>query len=958
MATLKYLAHIDLNNNQLQNAAMQILSSDPSGFEGHLYYNSSSNVLKFHNGTEYVSLSSASGDITGVTAGTGLSGGGTSGGVTLNLDATHTAITSITNASLVVGRDAHNQIKFSTDDEIIFRVGNADGVTFKASGEIEATSLDISGDVDVDGTLETDALSINGTAVSSTAAELNILDGVTATTSELNIMDGVTSTTSELNILDGVTSTTAELNLLDGSTAGTVVASKAVVVDSNKDIASFRNITLTGELDAGSLDVSGDADIDGTLEADSITVGGVALSSVIAGTTVTTAGNANHVLITDNESTDEENQITFIEGAGGGGANRGLEADGDFTYNPSTGTVTATVFKGNIDAVNGDFDGTLEADAITVGGTALNTVIAGVTVANATTAAVATTVTITDNENTNEENALVFTAGGDVDGGNLGLEADGNATYNPSSGTITATIFKGNIDAVDGDFDGTLEADAITVGGSNIVSGAVISSLATVNQSEVNFTTDTFTLASSNANDPLLQIKNTTNDTNGARLQFVKDKGAAGADGDDIGTILFTADDSAQAQTDFGKILVEVGEADNTDEAGTMQLQVAASDGTTTNLRSGLVLTGHKTSSYVDVTLGSGSSSTVTIPGNLTVSGTTTTVNSTTVNLNDHNIVLDSGNSTSAVVDGAGITIEGGSGDDATFTYSTTGPQFELKLGSSYEDLQVAKLTASSLDISGDVDVDGSLETDALSLNGTTVSATAAELNVLDGFAGVTADLTYAKDLRATGVTTTEFDKLDGLTATTSELNILDGVTSTASELNILDGVTATTSEINLIDGGTSRGTTAVANGDGFLHNDGGTMRMTNVSKLADLFAGTNISASSSVLSVADAADDTKGVVELATTAEALAGSDTARAVTPAGLAARSFKTTIGDGSDLDIAVTHNLGTRDVIVQLYDSSSYETVYAQVVRTDANTVTIDTNVAATTNDITVLITKVD
>ena len=63
MATLKYLAHIDLNNNQLQNAAMQILSSDPSGFEGHLYYNSSSNVLKFHNGTEYVSLSSASGSL-------------------------------------------------------------------------------------------------------------------------------------------------------------------------------------------------------------------------------------------------------------------------------------------------------------------------------------------------------------------------------------------------------------------------------------------------------------------------------------------------------------------------------------------------------------------------------------------------------------------------------------------------------------------------------------------------------------------------------------------------------------------------------------------------------------------------------------------------------------------------------------------------------------------------------
>jgi len=59
----------------------------------------------------------------------------------------------------------------------------------------------------------------------------------------------------------------------------------------------------------------------------------------------------------------------------------------------STGDVTATTFIGNIDAVNGDFDGTLEADAITVGGVALNTVIAGVTVTNATNATNATTAT-------------------------------------------------------------------------------------------------------------------------------------------------------------------------------------------------------------------------------------------------------------------------------------------------------------------------------------------------------------------------------------------------------------------------------------------------------------------------------------------------------------------------------------------------------------------------------------
>ena len=57
------------------------------------------------------------------------------------------------------------------------------------------------------------------TDITSTAAELNILDGVTATSAELNILDGVTATATELNILDGVTATTAELNYVDGVTS-------------------------------------------------------------------------------------------------------------------------------------------------------------------------------------------------------------------------------------------------------------------------------------------------------------------------------------------------------------------------------------------------------------------------------------------------------------------------------------------------------------------------------------------------------------------------------------------------------------------------------------------------------------------------------------------------------------------------------------------------------------------
>ena len=130
----------------------------------------------------------------------------------------------------------------ATNDEFDF--SHPINVTGKvtATGTSVFASLDISGDVDVDGTLETDALSLNGTSVSSTATELNYLDG---------------------------------------TTLGTVVASKAVAVDSNKDITGFRNVTLTGELDAATGDFSGNVDVDGTLEADAITVNGTALNTVI-----------------------------------------------------------------------------------------------------------------------------------------------------------------------------------------------------------------------------------------------------------------------------------------------------------------------------------------------------------------------------------------------------------------------------------------------------------------------------------------------------------------------------------------------------------------------------------------------------------------------------------------------------------------------------------------------------
>ena len=113
----------------------------------------------------------------------------------------------------------------------------------------------------------------------------------------------------------------------------------------------------------------------------------------------------------------------------------------------ASGSVTATTFVGNIDAVDGDFDGTLEADAITVGGVALNTVIAGVTVTNAT---VAASVTVVDESS----DTTCFPLFADSATGNLSVKSGTNLTFNSSSGRLTATSFAGdgsNLTGVGGD---------------------------------------------------------------------------------------------------------------------------------------------------------------------------------------------------------------------------------------------------------------------------------------------------------------------------------------------------------------------------------------------------------------------------------------------------------------------------------------------------------------------------
>jgi len=164
-------------------------------------------------------------------------------------------------------------IENATSATLTFSQGTGANVAV-AAGEVKMIATDGQGsgavvydlltDVNLAGTTALATLKLGGTTVTSTAAELNILDGVTSTAAELNILDGVTATATELNYND------------TGAAVGTVVASKTVTVDANKDVASLRNLTLTGELDAATLDISGNADIDGTLEADVLTVDGVA----------------------------------------------------------------------------------------------------------------------------------------------------------------------------------------------------------------------------------------------------------------------------------------------------------------------------------------------------------------------------------------------------------------------------------------------------------------------------------------------------------------------------------------------------------------------------------------------------------------------------------------------------------------------------------------------------------
>ena len=83
---------------------------------------------------------------------------------------------------------------------------------------------------------------LNGTQITATASELNILDGITANVAELNTLDGITATVAELNLLAGVTANTAELNYNDITALGTAEVSKVVTSDGSGNITFVNDV--------------------------------------------------------------------------------------------------------------------------------------------------------------------------------------------------------------------------------------------------------------------------------------------------------------------------------------------------------------------------------------------------------------------------------------------------------------------------------------------------------------------------------------------------------------------------------------------------------------------------------------------------------------------------------------------------------------------------------------------
>ena len=214
------------------------------------------------------------------------------------------------------------------------------------SGELDAATLDISGNADIDGTLEADAITINGTAIGSIYSVVAGSSSIVTTgaldsgsiTSGFGTIDTGSSTITTTGLITGG-SLDIDNVLINGTTIGHTDDTDLMTLSSGV-------LTVAGEVDAVSLDISGDADIDGTLEADAITINGTTLAETIADTVgaMVSSNTESNITVTYD---DADNTLDFS-----------VSSSLDTTGNAATATALETAR--TIHGVS--FDGTANID--------------------------------------------------------------------------------------------------------------------------------------------------------------------------------------------------------------------------------------------------------------------------------------------------------------------------------------------------------------------------------------------------------------------------------------------------------------------------------------------------------------------------------------------------------------------------------------------------------------------
>jgi hypothetical protein len=368
----KYLSNIDLNKNQLQNAALHPVATTPATpVEGQVYFDTTvgDKMMYFYDGTGWVAMGSQ-GDITGVTAGTYLNGGGTSGDVEVNHDLTSRTDTT-SSASPAAGGTFTAIDSVTSNSTGHITALNLKTVTLPA--DTNTTSLPVKNSAGTTQFTSTDVTGIRFTGTGSTTVsftagtQLVTIDSGNETITLTGEVTGSGTTSISTTVADGVLD-------INNFTAATIVTEAEGIANNDNDttlptsaaVKDYVDSSIVGGLvyqggynaatNTPDLDVSPSASIktgwtytvtaDGTFFTEQVRVGDVLIAEVDAPTgladwttvqnnidlaTTTTVGIAS--FSSDNFAVSAAGQVT-------------IKNDGVILGTETTGNYVATIGEG------------------------------------------------------------------------------------------------------------------------------------------------------------------------------------------------------------------------------------------------------------------------------------------------------------------------------------------------------------------------------------------------------------------------------------------------------------------------------------------------------------------------------------------------------------------------------------------------------------------------------------